>query len=121
MGYPCREVLALNHDGIWRGDRKRVTKPVHQHLPKLRQLCWEGKWKEAEELLLLVAIATDQEADHPSELCARRLDQAGEDFQTLLNTHISDHQALYNGVSLHSGGSEIALPATTPEVVKTSY
>ncbi|RKY67701.1 MAG: hypothetical protein DRQ02_06570 [Candidatus Latescibacterota bacterium] len=300
MGYPVREVLALNHDGIWRANRKRTTKPVCQHLPELRRLCWDGKWKEAEnfllkvfqpegggintyqpacdlifdkipaphpaeeyvrqldmstgvvsvrfkmgeveylrryfasavhdvivmhvkashpaavsgqlvlwrqptdecklesevegkdlvlrarfdegvgfsvrarviptggklsdpsaaydtriihdnpsptanrlihdpsptydslagvhlcvedadELLVLVAIATDQETDHPSELSARKLDQAGQHFQTLLDAHICNRRRLYDRVSFHLGGSDADDPATTPEIVKTAH
>lgn len=45
------ERLALNQENLWRGvTRDRSTKPVHQHLPEIREKLLAGKWTEGAEL-----------------------------------------------------------------------
>lgn len=46
-----RERLALNHENLWRGvTRGRTTRPVHQHLPEIREALLEGRLMEGQEL-----------------------------------------------------------------------
>lgn len=51
FGGVARERLALNHENLWRGvTRDRTTKPVHQHLPAIREALLDGRFMEGQEL-----------------------------------------------------------------------
>ena len=45
------ENISLNHSQLWRRKYENTTRPVSSHLPPLRALAAQNKWKEAEEML----------------------------------------------------------------------
>lgn len=62
----------------------------------------------ADEVLIAVALATDDEADcPPAALCESKLEALGDaypDTQALLEEHVKDHQTLYGRAGLVIGG-----------------
>jgi alpha-L-fucosidase 2 len=62
--------------------------------------------KDGDEVLVLLAIATDHEASDPQAHCAAQLDRVAKspDFARLRAAHIAAHQRLYNRVELRLGG-----------------
>ena len=50
-GQPVSEMVSLNHDLLWRNYLKHPTYHTHEDMPRIRELCLEGKWREAEELM----------------------------------------------------------------------
>ena len=51
FGTPAVERIQLNEETIWAGQPNQVCHPqAHEYLPKVRQLIFEGKYKEAEKL-----------------------------------------------------------------------
>ena len=54
----------------------------------------------ADEVTLLVAMATDTEADDVVGFCHRRLDTVSPDYERLKSEHVGDHRSLYRGVTL---------------------
>lgn len=66
----------------------------------------------ADEVLIAVALATDDEADcPPAELCERKLGALGDaypDTQALLEEHAADYQKLYGRAGLFIGGGSDA-------------
>ncbi|MCR4853802.1 MAG: glycoside hydrolase family 95 protein [Prevotella sp.] len=51
FGTPAVERIQLNEETIWAGQPNNVCHPdAHEYLPKVRQLIYEGKYKEAERL-----------------------------------------------------------------------
>ncbi len=66
----------------------------------------------ADEVLIAVALATDDESGlTPLDLCEKKLRALGEaypDTEALLEAHIKDHRRLYRRAGLHlAGGNEI--------------
>lgn len=55
----------------------------------------------ADELMILIAIATDSESHDVVDFCHRRLDSVPLDYNRLREEHIQDHRALYRRVSLN--------------------
>ena len=50
-GIPSSERLQLNEETIWAGRPNNNANPeALEYLPKVRQLVWEGKYKEAQDL-----------------------------------------------------------------------
>ena len=48
FGGPAADRVALNHESLWRGKtRTRTTRPVHEHLPHIRDLFFQGCLPEA--------------------------------------------------------------------------
>ena len=59
-GEGTKEILSLNHEHLW---RRYITQPsykTYQDMPKIKSLCREGKWQEAEEVLLRTLPATGE-------------------------------------------------------------
>ena len=51
FGSPSSERLQLNEETIWAGRPNNNANPeALEYLPKVRQLVWEGKYKEAQDL-----------------------------------------------------------------------
>lgn len=51
FGSPASERLQLNEETIWAGRPNNNANPeAKEYLPKVRQLVWEGKYKEAQDL-----------------------------------------------------------------------
>ena len=74
--------------------------------------------ESADEVTLLIAMATDRVTDQsPVDFCRRRLDTlASYDYQALKDAHIEDYHRLYNRVSFRLG--EIAKEdMSTPDLV----
>ena len=57
----------------------------------------------ADELLLLLAIATDYREPDPAGQCSRHLEGVPPDWQALLQAHAAEHRALFERVSLEVG------------------
>ncbi|MBE6891581.1 MAG: glycoside hydrolase family 95 protein [Ruminococcaceae bacterium] len=51
FGNPCNEIISLNHDLLWRGYLKQPTFGTHKDMPRIKELCRQKKYAEAEELL----------------------------------------------------------------------
>jgi len=51
FGAPVREILALNHDRLWRNKYSKKIKTAHL-IPVIRKLCLGGKTEIAEKILL---------------------------------------------------------------------
>ncbi len=68
----------------------------------------EAVVRDADEVLVLISLATDYEDENPRELSNRILDRIGNspDYNTLLNRHIEKYQAMFNRVSLHFEGED---------------
>lgn len=61
----------------------------------------------ADEVLVLLAIATDHEASEDVVgYCRRKLDQTPTDYRRLKSEHIANHQHLYRRVSLNLGDEQ---------------
>jgi len=82
----------------------------------------QEKWEEgatgvstcvdaADEVLILTAMATEQEDADPIGRCRGILDRTPADFDLLLDQHVQDHRKLYRRVSLSLGSNR---PAETP-------
>ena len=51
FGTPAAEHIQLNEETLWAGQPNQVLNPeAKEYLPKVRQLIFEGKYKEAETL-----------------------------------------------------------------------
>ena len=51
FGVPSAERLQLNEETIWAGRPNNNANPeALEYLPKVRQLVWEGKYKEAQDM-----------------------------------------------------------------------
>jgi len=62
------------------------------------------KIQQADDVLILLSIATNQEAPEPAALCDRRLTQLPRtDFPSLAQAHVAAHQRLYHRVELRLG------------------
>ena len=60
----------------------------------------------ADATTLLIAAASDFRGERPGQACAATLDAAsGRSYQSLRETHVADHGALYRRVSIDLGGS----------------
>ncbi|MFC2112862.1 glycoside hydrolase N-terminal domain-containing protein [Bacteroidota bacterium] len=61
--------------------------------------------ENADELLVLLSLATDKETEDSKTYCLSQLDKMGDkvDFTSLAKTHISEHQNLFNRVDLSFG------------------
>lgn len=51
QGQPATEMISFNHDLLWRSYLQHPTYRTHKDMPRIKQLCAEKKWREAEELL----------------------------------------------------------------------
>ncbi|HOU09227.1 MAG TPA: glycoside hydrolase family 95 protein [Clostridiales bacterium] len=71
----------------------------------------------ADEVLIAVALATDDEADCPPEaLCDRKIEALGDvfpDTQALLEQHAADHGQFYGRAGLFIGGGSVGETADT--------
>ena len=51
-GDPCKEVIQLNENTVWAGSPCRNDNPdAREALPEVRKLIFEGKYKEAQDLI----------------------------------------------------------------------
>jgi alpha-L-fucosidase 2 len=51
FGIPASEHIQLNEETIWAGQPNQVLNPAaKENLPKVRQLIFEGKYREAQRL-----------------------------------------------------------------------
>ncbi|MDX2447193.1 MAG: glycoside hydrolase family 95 protein [Desulfobacterales bacterium] len=64
--------------------------------------------KNAEEVLILVSIATDQESENPRKLSEELLDSIGDtpDYPTLVQRHKEKYQAMFKRVSFQLEGED---------------
>lgn len=78
-----------------------ITGPAEDRLAAARV---EG----ADEMTVLVAAATNQEADDPARLCHQRLDRAMKagDWNALRKRHVTAHQRLFHRVDLDLHGPD---------------
>jgi alpha-L-fucosidase 2 len=52
FGDPCKEVIQLNENTVWAGQPNRNDNPdAREALPEVRKLIFEGKYKEAQDLI----------------------------------------------------------------------
>lgn len=59
--------------------------------------------KGADEIWILIAIATDEERDDPLALCTEHLNEAAAKLETLKQEHIKEHQRLFHRAYLSLG------------------
>lgn len=58
FGNVTKELIKLNEESLWYGGyRDRHNKDAKKYLPRIRQLLWEGKIREAEKLLAMSMFA----------------------------------------------------------------
>jgi len=60
----------------------------------------EVQVNRADEVFILLAIATDYSAPSPERQCAERLDSAPADFAQLRKAHLAEHRAIFDRVKL---------------------
>ncbi len=69
-----------------------------------------------DEVTLLIAVSTDDEADNPLEYCLNKLADVPADYEELKRQHIADHKSIYNRVSLNI--AEQHTSRTTADLIK---
>ena len=64
--------------------------------------------KDADEVLVLLSLATDYEAPNPRKFSEDILNRIGNqpDFETLLQRHIKEYQSMFNRVDFHLKGED---------------
>ena len=59
-GSPNAEIVSLNHDLLWRRYLDHPEYGTSADIPEIRALCAEGKWREAEDVLLRTVPSTGE-------------------------------------------------------------
>ena len=87
---------------------------AHPAAPAGVSTCFDS----ADEVTILVALATDRDAgQEPAGWCRRKLDKVDSTYQQLLAEHVEDHQPLYRRTRIHL--SRMAVQnKSTPELVE---
>ncbi len=62
--------------------------------------------EKVDELLLLIAAATDYRGGEPAGLCRAHLQAAGDSYERLCDRHLADHRRLFRRVNLDLGRTE---------------
>lgn len=76
----------------------------------------------ADQVFILVTIATDKESKHPRELCRQKLSLSPENIVKLLKRHIEDHKKLFCRVSFHiEAANKVEKELTTDRIVQSAY
>lgn len=74
------EQIQLNEETVWYGAKKdRVNKDALEYMPKIRQLVFEGKLKEAERLTLVALSGTPESEGHYEPLGNLHMDFDNQD------------------------------------------
>ena len=82
FGLPWTERIQLNEDSVWfGGPRNRINPSAGDVLPKIRQLIFEGKIREAQELCAFGLSGIPEEQRHYEPLGDLYIEYAGRDFQ----------------------------------------
>lgn len=94
-----REVIQFNHDTFWSGCVKDETRPERrQRLPEVRRLLFEGKYREAEEIMSAEMMGTPAECYLPvGFLSIRNLECGGmcEDYMRELSLERAEVSVRY--------------------------
>lgn len=81
-GYPCTERIQLNEDSVWfGGPQNRMNPSAKEQLPKIRELIFAGKIKEAQELAAFSLAGTPEEQRHYEPLGNLYIEFMGDDYQ----------------------------------------
>lgn len=82
FGIPWTERIQLNEDSVWfGGPRNRINPSAREVLPKIRQLIFEGKIRQAQELCAFGLSGIPEEQRHYEPLGNLYIEFAGRDFQ----------------------------------------
>jgi len=75
----------------------------------------------ADEILILITIATDKEAKDPQEVCRRKLLSGVDNIDVLLKEHVMDHKKLFQRVSFSLGQKKEEENLTTDRLLHSAF
>jgi len=102
-----REITLEDHLSEGKGVRLNARLRIYNTGGTLEQTHEGIRVKGADEVLVVIAGATDYRGDDPALSTKQALTMAGREYESALQRHLEDYQALFNRFSLDLGNAEV--------------
>ena len=87
-GIPFTERIALNEDSCWYGGPKnRINPSAKEKLGEIRNLIFQGKIEEAQELCAFALSGLPEEMSHYAPLGDLYIEFSGKDYENITDYH----------------------------------